>query len=98
MRTSPRIGRGFYPTFNANYPLLRWPLDHLFVSPHFQVSEVHRLPEIGSDHFPMEFKLCLVNDPSDRKVAPAAGAATEAEASEQIGDGKAEHREELNDR
>jgi endonuclease/exonuclease/phosphatase (EEP) superfamily protein YafD len=94
----PRVGRGFYPTFNANYPLLRWPLDHLFVSPHFQVSEIHRLPEIHSDHFPMEFKLCLVDDPAERQVSARPSAATQAEASEQIGAGKAEHREETNAR
>jgi len=25
----PRVGRGLYATFNANWPLLRWPLDHV---------------------------------------------------------------------
>jgi endonuclease/exonuclease/phosphatase (EEP) superfamily protein YafD len=29
----PRIGRGLYPTFNANWPLLKWPLDHVFSKP-----------------------------------------------------------------
>ena len=52
-------GRGLYPTFNAKYPLLRWPLDHLFVSPHFELMQIDRLPDIGSDHFPIYFRLCL---------------------------------------
>ena len=90
----PRVRRGFYPTFDANYPLLRWPLDHLFVSPHFDVMEIDRLRDIGSDHFPMFFRLCLTDRAAQRQVAPNASAATEAEASEEIGEGKAEKREE----
>lgn len=90
----PRVGRGFYPTFNANYPLLRWPLDHLFVSPHFQLMEIDLLPDIGSDHLPIYFRLCLKEDASARKVAPAAPPATEAEASGELRAGKAENREE----
>src|SRR3989337_308824 len=39
----PRVGRGLYPTFNAKYPLLRWPLDHLFVTPHFGLQQLDRL-------------------------------------------------------
>ena len=90
----PRVGRGFYPTFNANYPLLRWPLDHLFVSPHFELMQIDLLPDIGSDHLPIFFRLCLKESGSVRKVAPAASAPTEAEASEELGEGLEERRDE----
>lgn len=49
----PRIGRGLYSTFNANYFFLRWPLDHVFVSHHFRLDQLRRLPNGGSDHFPI---------------------------------------------
>lgn len=90
----PRVGRGFYPTFTAEYPLLRWPLDHAFVSPHFQVSQIDVLPNIGSDHFPIYFSLCLTDQAGERKVAPSAPSAIEAEANEELGAGLAEKREE----
>lgn len=47
----PRIGRGLYNTFDADNPLLRYPLDHIFVSDHFRLVELRRLPYFGSDHF-----------------------------------------------
>lgn len=90
----PRVGRGFYPTYNANYPLLRWPLDHLFVSPHFDLMQIDLLPDIGSDHLPIFFRLCLNDDSSVRRVGPSASPATEAEANEELGEGVAEKREE----
>lgn len=90
----PRVGRGFYPTFTARYPLLRWPLDHLFVTPHFSMTAIDVLGDIGSDHFPILFGLCLERPASERRAAPAAGPATEAEASEELAEGKAEKREE----
>ncbi len=49
----PRVGRGFANTFDATHPLLRYPLDHLFASRHFRLVEIRRLPDIGSDHFPL---------------------------------------------
>jgi endonuclease/exonuclease/phosphatase (EEP) superfamily protein YafD len=54
----PRIGRGMFNSFHADYPLMRWPLDHLFHSSHFTLQKLLRLPSIGSDHFPMLIRLC----------------------------------------
>ena len=59
----PRIGRGMYNTFHAWYFFLRWPLDHVFVSTHFQLQKILRLPNGGSDHFPMFIALTYVSEP-----------------------------------
>jgi endonuclease/exonuclease/phosphatase (EEP) superfamily protein YafD len=48
-----RKGRGLYNTWNANHPLLRFPLDHVFHSHHFKLVDLKRMPHIGSDHFPV---------------------------------------------
>jgi endonuclease/exonuclease/phosphatase (EEP) superfamily protein YafD len=53
----PRVGRGLLPTFHAEYQLLRWPLDHVFISPDFKVANIERLPYVGSDHFPICIKV-----------------------------------------
>lgn len=55
----PRRGRGFFNTFHARYWYLRWPLDHIFCSDHFQLYHLRRLPAMGSDHFPILVELCL---------------------------------------
>ncbi|MEK6476584.1 endonuclease/exonuclease/phosphatase family protein [Catalinimonas sp. 4WD22] len=53
----PRIGRGFYNTFNAELPMMRWSLDHVFHTEAFQLNALEVLPYIGSDHFPVYFSL-----------------------------------------
>ncbi|HYH05773.1 MAG TPA: endonuclease/exonuclease/phosphatase family protein [Thermoanaerobaculia bacterium] len=53
----PRAGRGFYNTYNANNPLFRYPLDHVFHSNHFKLVRIERQPWVGSDHFPMLIEL-----------------------------------------
>lgn len=47
-----RKGRGFYNTYNAENFLMRWPLDHLFISDDFRFGEMKRGEKVGSDHFP----------------------------------------------
>ncbi|MFW5824954.1 MAG: endonuclease/exonuclease/phosphatase family protein, partial [Marinobacter sp.] len=49
----PRVGRGFYNTYDTGNPLFRYPLDYAFASRHFRVASLERLPDIGSDHFPI---------------------------------------------
>ena len=49
----PRVGRKYVNTFHANYPLLRWSLDHVFHSTDFALVDMQRLPHMGSDHFPI---------------------------------------------
>jgi len=56
----PRRGRGMYCTFNARYPLLRWPLDHIFHSQEFILGSLRRLEDIGSDHYPFLAHLLYV--------------------------------------
>lgn len=66
-----RIGRCFLNTFHAAIPLLRWPLDHIFVSRHFQLLDLQRHRLKGSDHFSVTAELALVTDadlPNDRNA------------------------------
>ncbi len=55
----PRVGRGMFNTFHADYRFIRWPLDHLFHSRHFTVRELKRLRAFGSDHFALYASLSL---------------------------------------
>ena len=49
----PRLGRGLYASFHARKWYMRWPLDHIFFDPEFRLVRLARLPDIGSDHFPL---------------------------------------------
>jgi endonuclease/exonuclease/phosphatase (EEP) superfamily protein YafD len=49
----PRIGRGIFNSYHADYFFLRFPLDHIFHSGHFKLIDLRRLAHIGSDHFPI---------------------------------------------
>ncbi len=55
----PRKGRGMFNSFHADYWFVRWPLDHLFHSPHFSIVTIERQPHVGSDHFPMLYGFVL---------------------------------------
>lgn len=64
----PRQGRGLFPTFNVKYRLLRWPLDHIFHSSEFRLKKLERLPDVGSDHFPIY--ICLSYEPEKKHKQP----------------------------
>jgi endonuclease/exonuclease/phosphatase (EEP) superfamily protein YafD len=53
----PRRGRGFFNSFNAHYPMLRFPLDHAFISTDFKLKRIKRLNNFNSDHFPIFISL-----------------------------------------
>ncbi len=67
----PRIGRGLFSTFSANSVMMRWPLDHVFVSKHFVLVSMARLPKFGSDHFPVFIKLSLNESKADSNERPS---------------------------
>ena len=54
-----RTGRGFYNSYNAENILMRWPLDHVYVTKEFRLKAFERLDAIGSDHFPIYVELIL---------------------------------------
>ena len=62
----PRIGRGFYATFPANFPLFRWPLDQIYFTEQFSIDSLTVLDRVGSDHLPILAKICLVPRIGDR--------------------------------
>jgi endonuclease/exonuclease/phosphatase (EEP) superfamily protein YafD len=55
----PRRGRGFFNTYPAGLPGLRYPLDYIFHTPHFTVQHMRVLPRFASDHLPLVVRLCL---------------------------------------
>lgn len=64
----PRIGRGMYNTFHAKYWLMRWPLDHFFVSSHFRLIQIKVEKGVGSDHFPISIHLSLRTERKDKEL------------------------------
>lgn len=79
----PRVGRGFYSTFNANWPFVRFPLDHAFVSHHFHLVAFEVLPHVGSDHFPVFARLTLSPSPEGPNRPPPEPAARENQEAEE---------------
>ena len=80
----PRIGRGFYNTYNAKYPLLRFPLDHVFHSDDFTLNKLKRLSYFGSDHFPLFISLSYNRKAQDRMKEPSADGDEKERANEKI--------------
>ncbi len=80
----PRVGRGMYSTFPVKYPLLHFPLDHIFHTQHFRLVEIRRLKSVGSDHFPVFVTLSLETTAKYTQEAPEADEEDHVEAEETI--------------
>ncbi|PRQ03473.1 hypothetical protein ENSA5_15030 [Enhygromyxa salina] len=88
----PRIGRGIYATYHAKFPLMRWPLDHVFFSEELRLVEMRRLGRFGSDHFPI--LITLSHEPGEREgheEVPSADLEDRVEAREVIEDARDKH-------
>ncbi len=53
----PRRGRGFFNTFNAKFPLFRYPLDFINFTGHFRLVSLQRGKYFHSDHYPLYAEL-----------------------------------------
>lgn len=80
----PRVGRGFYNSFHAKLPGLRWPLDHVFHSSHFTLTDIRCLVAFGSDHFPLLIELQLASDPPVSGESPECTEEDESRAREKV--------------
>ena len=54
-----RVGRGLYNTFDAKNPILRLPLDHVFISPGLGLAEFAKPILFSSDHFALYVTLVV---------------------------------------
>jgi endonuclease/exonuclease/phosphatase (EEP) superfamily protein YafD len=80
----PRVGRGFFHTFSANWHFIRFPLDHVFSSKHFRLVDFKRLPHCGSDHFPVFIALSFEPEAEGEQGKPAPTPEEQSEAREKI--------------
>ena len=80
----PRVGRGLFSTFHAWHWFMRWPLDHVFISNHFRVRHIERMPSIGSDHFPMFTDFSFEPEGEKEQEAPEPDQGDQEEADEKI--------------
>ena len=84
----PRKGRGLFNTFNARIPGFRFPLDHIFHSNSLRLVSMRRLPDVGSDHFPVYAMLSYEPSAKREQHAPIAEDADDQEANRTISRGR----------
>ncbi len=82
----PRRGRGFFNTFHAHYPFMRFPLDHAFISTHFKLKTMRKEDNFDSDHFPIyaDFQLEKIPDEEQEEAVLEAEAEDKEMAEEKI--------------
>jgi len=81
----PRVGRSFMGTFHSQYPLLRFPLDHVMLSDGFTIGQLSRKYITGSDHFSVLADISHVQ--TEKGVTPKPEGNDAADANELIEEG-----------
>lgn len=90
----PRIGRGFYNTFNARSYIMRWPLDHFFASDEFRLVDIGLGKDIESDHFPAYFIVRLEPEKAGEQTPDNPSQNQKEAAEKQIQDAREDKKEE----
>jgi len=80
----PRVGRGYFATYDAESPILAWPLDHILFQDAIGLLGFSSLPNVDSDHYPVMAELCLAPDMAARQAGPAEEAGDREELSRAI--------------
>jgi hypothetical protein len=80
----PRVGRGYFATYDAESPILAWPLDHILFQDAIGLLGLSSLPNVDSDHYPVMAELCLAPDMAARQAGPAEEAGDREELSRAI--------------
>ncbi|RKN83697.1 endonuclease/exonuclease/phosphatase family protein [Ulvibacterium marinum] len=83
-----RKGLGFYNTYHAKYPIFRWPLDHIFISPEFRNVALELGGKIHSDHIPMYVKLSFEPEGKEKHRVPLPTQEETERANEMVRKGK----------
>lgn len=89
----PRIGRGPFATFNADWPLLKWPLDHVFFEESFRLLDIAVMEDVASDHYPFFVELCHAPASPDVQDQPKPEPADLEAAEDMIEKGQEEARD-----
>ena len=58
----PRIGRGLFASFNANHPMIRCPIDQIYVTGEVAMVAFELLERFGSDHLALRARIRLDPD------------------------------------
>lgn len=88
-----RKGRGFFNSFNASSFIMKWPLDHFFVSEDFRLVEVKTGENIDSDHYPFYISLSLEPELAEEQKIEGPSEEQLEKANKQIEDALEEQKE-----
>src|SRR5690606_27988463 len=89
----PRVGRGFYNTFNAKNSDMRWPLDHFFASDEFRLIKMELGEDIDFDHFPAYFEVKLETENAAEQSPQESTPREKEEANESIQEAREDQAE-----
>lgn len=75
----PRVGRVMLNTYHAEYPLMRYPIDQVFLPEGSTVHALRRVPIAGSDHFAVVVDMHVAHHEAQGEAST-----TEVQAAEQL--------------